>query len=52
MNSELIHWLAAVFAVVAAAITAYVFPMGFVIALFFVGFTMLTKIAIDLFLDL
>ena len=51
-NSELFRWLAAVIVLVLAAITGYVFPMGFVIAFFFVGFTVLFKIAIDIFLEL
>lgn len=52
MNKEQTSWVAAVVAVVLGAITAYVFPMGFVIAFFFVGFTVLAKIVIDIFLDL
>ena len=50
-KSELVRWFVAVMAVVAAAITAYVFPMGFVIAFFFVGFTVLVKLFINLIFD-
>ena len=52
MNSEESRWFVAAMAVVAAAITAYVFPMGFVIAFVFVGFTVIVKLLIDVFLDL
>ena len=48
-NSELFRWLAAV-VVVAAIITAYVFPVGFLIALAFAGFTVIVKLIIDLIL--
>ena len=50
MNSEKSRWFVAAMVVVAAVITAYVFPVGFLIAFAFAGFTVIVKLIIDLIL--